>query len=262
MTTWWNTSYSIRRNLKIDRTNDEEVIVGNPIYVLLDATTFFSSNKMRVDFEDLEVLYYDSTISTPSWTLLGREIQYDSETGIITVIFNALGYIKDIDQNYYIYYCNPSLKNQSDRPTYISSIYNTVATPTNGRIMFTRPTEDWQGGISNTVNARAAFTFWGKHAKVIFKTRTDGGLVEIKSSLGTVFNDTYSNGEEDLSLVLEFPSVSKNTIRIRTTGDKNPTSNGFLVELKQIEFSQYVESTPLSEDIFSSSEAIRTLIGS
>lgn len=259
--TWWNTSYSIRKKIAIDLSDTVGVSSGDPLYVTIDRPNLLLLNKIRSDFEDIEIVYWNE--DTLTWSVLGRDIEYNSQRGYFTVVFNTIIDIQTINNDYYIYYCNPSLKDQAVRPTYIPSTFSTIATPTNGGIMFTKPTEDWDGGVSKYPNSRAAFSFYGKNVKFIFQGRSDGGIVDIKTpTLASQFYDTYSNSEEDIEIIYQFNDVEKNTIRLRATGDKNPTSNGFVIELKRIEYSRYTEINVSSEEIYSISDSIKTMIGS
>lgn len=260
--TWWNTSYSIRKQLNIDVTDKASIAIGDPLYVVLDSAKLLSLNKIRGDFEDVEIVYWDYNAASPSWTLLARDIEYNSQLQTFSIAFNAVNDIATTDSGYYMHYCNASLNTQPTRPTYSAATYSTVATPQNGGIMFTKPLEDWDDGVSRYQNARAAFSFYGKRAKLIFQGRSDGGIVELNANFTTsTFQDTYSNSQEEITMTYDFDAIEKVTLRMRVTGDKNPTSNGSVIELKRVEYSRYIESEIFPEEIYSSSNGIKTTIG-
>lgn len=264
MATWWNSSYIIRKQLFLENPSQTAVSTSSPLYAVIDTTKLISLNKVRSDFEDVEVLYYDDSIATPSWTLLGRSIDYSAEDGTITISFNAVKDIEIADDNYYIYYCNARLLNQETRPTYISNVFSTVATVNSGGIMLTKPTEDWDGGVSQSVNARAAFNFYGKFVRVVFQGRKDGGFMEYvsKPSETPILIDTYSPDDSEISHETNFSTVEKQLIRMRVTDNKNPSASDSVVELKRIEYSKYTQVELGAEEIYPVSDGIRTTVGS
>lgn len=264
---WWNANYSIRKNIKISNSLANPIAEDSPIYIQIDFTKLILQNKVREDFEDIEIAYWNSLSATPSWIHLAREIEYDGVTGQITVIFNCqktIG-IGGIEVDYYVYMCNPRLRNQPTRPAYVSSEYSQLATPSIGGVTFTRPTEDWKNGISLVDNARAAFSFYGKKAKINLGYGPDRGIVELRvDDSDPVFIDTFSTLEQTILAYTTIDlQVEKHYVRLRVTGDKNPTAIDSIIELKTIEFSRYVEAEViLLEEIYSTNEPVRTMLGS
>lgn len=267
---WWNASYSIRRNLNIvNTTSTGPIPEGNPIYIVLDFLKLNSLNKIRSDFDDLEVLFWDEEIATPAWTLLPRETIYDYNTGELTVVFNTVYEIQTEDtSNYFLYYTNPSLEGRialeddSFRPEYESAIYAQVATPQNGGIMFSRPTEDWLDGVSLKNNARAAFAFYGSNISILFEKGSDRGIVEVSVD-GEVIDslDTYSNITlQEYIYTLEL-DVAKHYVRFRVTGDKNPSSSDSIIKIVRIDYSKFFDATLDTEEIFSSNSSFTLVIG-
>lgn len=259
---WWNTFYSIRRNLNIVNTSTYPIPAGNPIYAILDFTKLNSLNKIRDDFDDVEVLFWDYALATPSWTVLARDITFDALTGELIIVFNTVYEISTQDiSNYYIYITNPSLREQDERPVYDSAIYAQIATPENGGIMFSRPNEDWLSGKSLETNARAAFTFYGTSATVVFEKGNDKGIVEMSIDGGEpTFLDTYSNTVSEYLETLDL-DVSKHYVRFRVTGDKNPSSSGSEVKLIRIEYSKYFNATLDIEEIYSVNDPFTMIVG-
>lgn len=259
---WWNTSYSIRRSLEIINTSTDPIPADNAIYLVLDFSKMNALNKVKDDFEDIEILFWDYGLATPAWTVLPRATSYDSSTGELIVLFNTVYEIATQDiLNYYIYYTNPSLKDQVDRPGFAYSTYAQTATPQNGGIMFSRPTEDWLGGTSLKVNARAAFVFYGSNIGIVFNKGNNKGIVEVSIDGGFFQNiDTYSNIDEEYLYELEL-TVGKHYVRFRVTGDKNPSSSDSIIEIVQINYSRYLNATQGVEQIFSLNNAFTIVTG-
>ena len=258
---WWNTSYSIRRNINIINESTQTIVAGNPISLILDNSKLNRLNKIREDFDDIEILFWDYKLATPAWTVLARETSYDSETDELTVIFNLVYDIQTQDiLNYFIYYANPSLKNQSTRPEYESVTYARTALPGSG-IMLSRPTEDWSEGTSLKINARAAFTFYGTNAVIFFDAGNDKGIVELSVDDGPFeYIDLYSNIHLSITHTLEL-DVGKHYVRFRVTGDKNPSSSGWTVDIVGIDYSEYISATQGIEEIFSLNDVFTLVTG-
>lgn len=256
---WWNTSYSIRRPLTFENVSNATIDAGSSFFVVLDVASLVALNKLRPDYEDLEVALYDDTIATPGWVYVERDVT-DNGDGTVSVSFQAESNISDTD-NYYLYYCNRSLR---DMPVRIGteSQYAT-ATKDNGAIMLTRPTEDWRDGVSVVVNARAAFPFYGNTATLKFATSSSGGIVEIltDSTAIPVLIDTYGHGSI-YEYVVEYNNLDRHIIRMRVTGNKNPASSDWTVALPEILYPIFAKVTVGSEEIYSGLISLRTTVGS
>lgn len=286
---WWNSSYPIRRSINIVNNGIDILAAGSPVYIELDFIALQNLKKVRDDFEDIEILYWSSAVnsaspnlgmgSTPigeaplgegsfedpsNWVLLARTAEYNATTGGLTIIFNTVEDIavKDLD-SYYIYMCNVTLRNQEVRPFYTSSEFSKIATPANDGIMFTKPTEEWTNGVSKEVNARAAFTFRGKNARFIFEYGPNRGIFELRVNNGSpilidTFDDTTTNTVAYTATNL---SVGKQYIRIRATGNKNPSSSSDVIKIVQVEYSNYVLATLDPEEISSTNDVTIAIVG-
>lgn len=263
---WWNSRYSIRKNIVIKNEGTSSISSNSPIYVKLDFIKMQGQNKIRDDFEDVEILFWNDAIATPAWTLISRDVEYDGDTGELTVIFNTQAEIDLEEENnkYYLYFCNPNLKNIEERPVYSSAEYSQEATPESNDIMFTRPTEDWTSGQSLVNNARAAFAFYGRKAKVYFETGEDHGVLALKvDTEDEQLVDTYASvTSETLIYTLEASAVQRHYIRFRATGSKNPSSTDSSVKITKVLFSKYTEASLDIEEIYSTQDSLTILVGS
>ncbi len=109
---WWNTSYSLRRSLEIVNAFETPIPENNPVYAILSLSQMISLNKIRDDYDDIEVLFYDDQGATPTWTQLPRVVS-EGGNDTLVIAFNTVYEIDEEDtSHYYLYYTNPSLKNQ------------------------------------------------------------------------------------------------------------------------------------------------------
>lgn len=263
---WWNSRYSIRKNIIITNEGTSAIPSGSPIYVKLDFIKMQNQNKIRDDFEDIEILYWDDTIATPAWSLISRDTEYDEDTGELTVIFNTEAEIDLEEENtsYYLYFCNPNLKNVTTRPTYSSAEYSQEATSDSNDIMFTRPTEDWINGQSTVSNARAAFAFYGRKAKVYFETGEDHGILALKvNNENELIIDTYATITSDaLVYTFDADAVQRHYLRFRATGSKNPSSTSTSIKIAKVLYSKYTGASLDIEEIYSTQDSLTVLVGS
>lgn len=258
---WWNYSYPLRRNIKIDA--GVNLVANHPIYVIYQYDDIVTLLKARSDFEDIEVIWEDINAIPPLLYRVSRNITYDIPNKRIIIIFNTIFPITGVDNSYFIYMSNPTLDNQGVRPTYVSSLYVTTATPQNGGIMFSRITEDWLDGESNVVNARAAISFTGLNARLTVETGPNRGIIELRvDNNDPTYVDTY-NASVGEAVIFEALNLTpdKHYVRMRVTGNKSPNATDFSIKLTRVEYSLYVEAIDLGEEIFSQTGAKTYMIG-
>lgn len=267
---WWNESYSIRRPITLENTLGLPVSDGTYFFVVLDVADLVAKNKLRADYQDLEVALYDSEASTPGWVYVEHDFFVNSD-GTLSIAFVAPKDFQSTDE-YYLYYCNRTLQNvpvNNSLGTFfddsgILSDYERTATKNDGSIMLTRPTEDWKDGTSTVVNARAAFPFYGTYAKLKFTTSSSGGIVEVLTDTSAipVLIDTHGSGSV-YEYKVEYDTLDRHIIRMRATGNKNPSSSDWVITLPDIAYPFLVKVTIGSnEEIYPGLISFRTTVGS
>ena len=248
MVDWWNSAYSIRRNLKFSPAVDLQIQEGYPLTAIFKYANLVSSNKVRPDFEDIEVVFWDPDLEEN--VLIPRLVSTSGED--IHVKFNSVTNIEEPELGYYIYMANPSLSNGQDRGLYEPADY-VIDTSTNSGVglSFTKPTEDWVDGLSQTSNAKATFSFFGVNARVIVQKGPDRGLLEVRVDQSTpIIIDTYSSTYTDqVVFTTSGLDLGRHSIRMRVLGDKNESSNGTQIKIVKVQYSKYVLATDLGEEL-------------
>jgi len=261
---WWNISYPVRRKLKITPKAGTVIGESHPIYVSYENDDLITFNKVREDFQDLEVVHYNGSNSEDLWTRLSREVVFDSEENTISVVFNAVEQISLENENYYIYMSNNNLHDFSQRPQYESSAYIITATPDNNLgFMFSRPTEHWDNGVSEITNAKATLVFEGINVKMKVEKGPDRGILEVKlDNEAAQYVDTYSSIESE-EFVYEKNNLDrqKHYLRLRLTGNKSPSSTGTKVSIISASYSKYTEAIDQGEEFYSLTGSTSLLVG-
>lgn len=261
--TWWNVNYPIRRNIEIDISSSVPIEEGHPIYLDYAPDNLVELNKLREDFEDLEVLFYNSELATPTWTQLGRDVSINPDDNIL-ITFNAVERIETQNSEYYLYMGNYALSGVVARPAYESALYVIVATPDNNQgLMFSRPTEDWDNGVSDMVNARATLAFAGINMRMTVEKGPNRGILEVRLDTNTpIYIDTYSATVSE-SIVYELSNLDpgRHYIRMRVTGNKAPSSIGHSIKLISMSYSRYVSGTDLGEEFYSLTGPVTAIVG-
>lgn len=263
---WWNDKYFIRRQLIITPDIGTTIEAGYPLFARFDYITFRNSNKVREDLADIEVLYINYDSASPVWAFLPKEV-YFADTSIY-IKFNAVERISLPSNEYYIYMSNPTLVGQPVVAAYTSADYVIHTSIASGLgLTYTRPTEDWIDGMSQKMGAKATFTFFGVNTRLVVEKGPDRGILELViDNTTTVLIDTYALTETN---AVVWPkndeptglTLGKHYFRMRTTGDKNPSSTGTEVKIAQFEYSRYTQGVDNGEEINSSIPVIRILVG-
>jgi hypothetical protein len=261
---WWDIHYPIRRNLKITPKFDDVILSNHPIYCFIDKDKLVTLKKVKENFEDLEVLYVSGNQATPVWHRLGRQVSYDQQTDLITILFNSYEEITEENTNYYLYMANDVLFDWQLRPTYESSVYVLKATPQNNSgIMFSRPGEDWNDGESTTTGAKATLGFLGINVKITLEKGPDKGILELKLDENEpIFIDCYSATTSDV-VVYEKNDLSKERhyIRMSVTGNKSPSSSSNKIKIVSIEYSKFIEAFDKGEEFYPIPGPINAIVG-
>lgn len=259
---WWNGKYFIRRQLSFTSDTGSTIPAGYPLYVQFDYVTLINSFKVRSDFADLQVLYWDSTLATPAWQLLGRDVSIVGAN--IVIKFNTVKAITLPESNYYVYMGNSSLLTAPTTPTYTSADYVIDTSTASGLgLTFTRPTEDWENGLSQVVDAKATFAFSGISARIVMEMGPDHGIMQLKvDSNDPIFIDTFA---ATTSQVIVYTAsdliVGKHYFRMQATNEKNPASTNNQIKIIKVQYSKFTEGIDQGEEIYSTSTPIRIVVG-
>ena len=261
-TSWWENAvgaknYAFRRNLKI--VPDGTIYAGYPLFVKFPYTTLLNANKIRPDFQDIEVLYLGAN---DVWQILPKQITLDGDN--ILINFNAVADITTTNTKYYVYMTNLNLRNKPTVGTYTSAKY-VIDTSVNGYgLTFTNPTEDWLNNESKVVNAKASFSLYGVDARVTVQQGPDHGILELTlDDNDPILIDTYNS--TDLNSVIYTTSdltIGQHYLRFRVTGNKSAYSTGNSIKLVKVEYSKYTECIDLGEEINPTNSSVRITIGS
>lgn len=260
---WWNTNYPIKRNLKITPQNNQPILAGHPIFCFFDKDQLLTLNKIRENFEDLEVIFSYGSTATPTFMRLAREVTYDSNSDIISIVFNAVNQIETENTSYSLYMANNTLTGFTLRPDYSSSLYIISVTPQDPLgIMFSKPGEDWVNGVSSLRGARATLGFLGINVRITLEKGPDKGILEIKLDDDSTFIDCYSPTTQN-EIVFESNNLSKQKhyLRMIVNGNKSPNSSGNTIKIVSIEYSKFIEAIDQGEDFYSLTGPINAIVG-
>lgn len=259
---WWNRKYFIRRNLTFAPEAGTVIEAGYPLFVRFDYVTLINSHKIRADLLDIEVLYIDYNAATPAWVVLPKST-YLADTGLY-IQFNAVEKITSSSNEYFIYMGNPSLTDIPAFNPYTSADYVIDTSTASGLgLTFTRPNEDWSNNVSQVASAKATFTFYGVNARLTVKKGPNRGIIEISVDNWLPFLvDTYSPNKEDAIVwTASNLTLGKHYVRMRVTGDKNPSSTDEQVEISKFTYSRYTQGIDGGEEIYSVTPPLRILVG-
>jgi hypothetical protein len=159
---------------------------------------------------------------------------------------------------------NSSLYNKPTVAAYVPADYIIDTSATSGvGLSFTKPTEDWVEGLSLVPNAKAAFTFFGINARLVVEKGPNRGILELAlDSQAPVLIDCYAaSASEQVVYTTEGLSLSRHTVRMRVTGDKNSASNDIAVKINKFEYSKYVLGVDLGEELNTALSSRRIFIG-
>lgn len=246
---WFQNDYVYRRNIEL--TSPVSVSAGHPVSVVLPQV-LEDNGKVREDYEDIEVVF-ETDDATPQVILLDRDVE-STEDGI-KVTFNLH---EDIDAdtdvgNYYVYHGNLALTNKPSRPTDSFAEWPITILSDTGEVSYTRPGEHWVDGKSNTLNARATFLFYGRKIRVISDLKPVGAIMEVQVDNGdwtsvNLFSRVLEEDQPVFSTEDLDPEL-RHEIRIRVSGEVDPSSLGDEVNIKSIEYEKSVITTDLGEEL-------------
>lgn len=262
--TWWNQNYPIRRNLKITAPNGQAISAGHPVYCFFDKDQLITLNKVRENFEDLEVFHFSGNEATPTWTRIPRNVSYDQESDLITIVFNLIEDITTESTSYYLYMANDILVDFTLRPQYTSAVYVIKVTPQDPLgIMFSKPGEDWTDGESSVREAKATLGFLGINIRLTIEKGPDKGILELKLDEDeSIFIDCYSSTKQEV-VVFEKSNLSKQRhyLRMTVTGNKSPNSTGTAIKVISAEYSRFIEAIDQGEKFYSLTGPINAIVG-
>lgn len=259
---WWNSKYFIRRNITFKPDSGTVIEAGYPLFVRYDYVTLINSNKLRSDLADIQVLYIDRNLATPSWVPIPRNV-YLADTGVY-IQFNAVEKITTPSLEYYVYMGNPTLSNTPVVDQYVPADYIIDTSAASGLgLTYTRPNDDWVNGISQTVNAKATFVFYGVKARLAVQCGPDRGIIEIQVDNNAPFlYDCYRTTEsQEYAWTASNLLLGKHYVRMRATGDKNPSSSDSQIEIVKFMYSRYTQGIDGGEEIYYVNPPMRILVG-
>lgn len=249
--TWWDPHYPYRRNIQLV-SPPGGVKAGHPVTATIIANNTIAKSKMRQDLADLEVVHLTEDL-TSVWTVLSKAIDFDGTN--IKVTFNLL---YDIEENqtikdiYYIYYGNPTLLGSPVLTSYVPVVWPVTASYKEKGLSYTRPGDDWAGGVTNTPLAKATFIFSGTAVRILSAVGPYCGLAQVNIDNGDWTEvDLYSSSLLDNQPVYTNLNLTPNvhTLRFRSTGRKNPAALDTSVNIANIQYFKYVIATDLGEQI-------------
>jgi len=270
---WWNESYFYRRHVSI--TAPPEPVPSSHIVTCVLDRVLLDNNKVRSDFEDIEVIYENAE---------GDSLQLyrlvDMEEDEIHVTFQV---IEDLDADeavtgrYKIYYGNPDLINTEqrlqpllpsetlfpDETLYPADAINpwpvgVGATDTSGEggyghLTYTRPGEHWQEGVSSTRYARASLLIYATAFRIVSTVNREQAIMEVQIDGGDWQDvDLYSEEEIEYQSVFEADGLDPDVIhevRIRVSGRSNIASLGDTINLRGIEYVKPVKANDAGEEV-------------
>lgn len=126
-----------------------------------------------------------------------------------------------------------------------------VISNTADRISYTRPGEHWQGGSSNTDNARATVLLYARHVRIMSDTGRNRGIMEVQID-GAEW--------EDVDLYSDIPGVASvfeaydlsddlHELRVRVAGRSNESATETTVNIAALEYFKSLRPTDAGEDV-------------
>jgi hypothetical protein len=239
---WWNHLYPYRRRIKITAP-PSGLEAGHPITVYLDRASIVGQNKVLGSFEDMEVLYLASS-APEHWKAVSRNIT-ETDTQII-VKFDTVAALAEnavSDAAYYVYYGNKSLKNKPLTRTYTPATrtYPLTVNWNDPGITFTRAGQWWSDNVSDVRHAKASFSFYGDQIKLHADKGPAYGIAEVQIDDGAWEQvDLYANSSNAVSDTEVYNqtglSEDRHTIRVRVSGNKNPSASSTQINLTKITY--------------------------
>lgn len=228
---WWNPSYPLRRKLTIEAIS-EDLPMGQEVVFELPIDEFVAQDKVRSDFEDIEVVHVDEL---DNYTVLGRMV---TPTTVSFALLEDIPLGETVEDTYRIYYGNQDLSEAPFRPPYAPDLWPTTAPYWSPSVSYTRPGEHWYEGVSSTRGAKSTFKFSGTAVRYVATKGPDAGIVD-------VYLDSVFEGKVDLFSPVEVTeSVYESAIltsgphklQLLVTGDKTEGSGSNTVNITEFNF--------------------------
>lgn len=270
---WWNSGYFYRRKLKIIAP-PEPVPAGHIVTCHLDEV-LINNNKVRWDYEDIEVIYENEQGEIFQLYRIVDEVEDGLDVSFQVV--QGLDKNQIIEDRYHIYYGNPDLLNITPRlqpllpaetlfpgvnlypaDTINSWPVGVLATDTSGVggygfFTYTRPGEHWQDGFSSTRNARANLMIYATQFRIVSTVNRFQAMMEVQVDGGQWYLvDLFSEEEIEFKAVFELDGLDPDVIheiRIRVTGRANTASQGDTINIQGIEYVKPVKAFDMGEEV-------------
>lgn len=252
MAVWWNHLYPYRRRLKITA-SPAGLDAGHPIVVSLNSDDIIGQDKVLEDFDDMEVLYLVSAVPE-HWKALSRQVTEVGDELIVKFnLVSALTANQELDSTYYIYYGNKSLKNKPLTRTYTVNEYPLTVNWDDAGITYTRAGQWWNDNVSEVRHAKASFSFYGDQIKVYADKDPSYGIAEIQIDDGAWEQvDLYANAADAVANVEVYNetglSDGRHTIRVRVSGNKNPSASSTQINLTKITYRKTLTVVDVREE--------------
>jgi hypothetical protein len=298
MAIWWNSNFKLRKQITISITSfseDQHAVLQLPQTFLDSLKIRNDYEDIEIVYQDpvseaVTVLAHKKqvVINEDDETILN--IFFKKKAGVIG---GSNYYMYFGNQNLYgIDYYRPLLPTEQaiySKPGFPSSYYEslddlTSTTPIpnypgnyestifysqeavisdSPRFTVTRPTEDWDLGYSIRQGARASFLYSGGGAALRYESGPDRGILKITTSSDSVFLDTYNpvNKYKIYYFADNIISDYGFTHTLEVTGDKSPSSSGYLIRIDRMLYTQYDYAVAGSEEIYSGGSISRYVIG-
>ncbi len=248
---WWNLNYKFRIPIDVTNPVNDVFSVGSPISYILNKNKTVDLNKIRNDFEDIEVIYFDGV----SHEVLGRSISvlpdvlkadFDGEELDPTYPYTPLEVVfpaessfvgQEVDK-YFIYYGNFSPSLLSSRPAYLAQDWPVAISPGGVGFSYLKPNEDWQNDKSNKKSSKITFTFYGDRVRVIANKTSSSGYALISLDDGPAQSVNFYSLSSLQAVVFEITDLHAgyHHISIEVEGKKQATSADSYISVHSIEY--------------------------
>jgi hypothetical protein len=242
---WWDSAFKVRRFINL---TPFEYNPGSESLVAVRILKKSLAGKIKSDYSDL-VVVANNTALVPFYVL--------DEGDYVAVVFEpTTPVVISSDSVYCLYYNNKTrARLTTDSDILDPESFSLESTPTDAdtRWLFTRPTEDWSSGLSNSVGASSIFEFIGHRAKLTFKTGSDKGKLafSVNNGLETIA-DSFSLQDSTSTLItINSTEIMKHKIKLRVLGEGSPQSSDSKVEIEKATYHQVLISELISEEFYS-----------
>lgn len=249
MSTWWNDFYVFRIPINLDSTLP--IPANHPVTITLKTASTLDLGKMRSDFEDVEVVYWEEA-SGDLPVFMPRSVSDDGTN--VTISFNVLNPFEgQLNGLYYIYYGNLDAEsNPNSRPNYSSNEWPVSIGVTDAGISFVRPGEEWIDGICDTYHSVATVPFYGSQVRVINDTGRSYGIQEIRIDSGNYRDvDLFANPDISNVVTATYTGLSKTMhyLQIRCPKRSNPSAVSTQINIKRVEYKAYIDINDAIEEL-------------